>query len=305
MRQLELYKYNPGQCSPEEIEATFVSREAILEEILNDLRARAKSPTNQHFLIIGPRGIGKTTLLIMIRHRVMTDESLRCAYLPLQTAEEEYSIDSLRDLFAKTLNLLMESETSAGLSLPREINKLSSVTDSDRVISRGEPPLTLSSQIQASETEAPVMKGPSQVLPESADAKLSTVADLPTLLPTPDASNRTPFNGCAKLVILRNGPVGKTYLLDAPEIRIGRWDADNGHFPEIDLTDDDIDRKISRSHAKITSENGQYFIEDLGSLNGTFVNRSKRLVQGQKAPLNDGDELIMGKLFFRFEMGKT
>ncbi len=159
-------------------------------------------------------------------------------------------------------------------------------------------PLTLSPQVQASGME---VSEPG--VPKPVDATPSTVADLPTPLPTPGASSSAPVNGHAKLVILRNGPVGKTYPLDAPEIRMGRWDADNGHFPEIDLTDDDIDSKVSRSHAKITVENGQYFIEDLGSLNGTFVNRGKRLVQGQKVLLKNGDELIVGKMFFRFETG--
>jgi predicted component of type VI protein secretion system len=82
-------------------------------------------------------------------------------------------------------------------------------------------------------------------------------------------------------------------------------DADKGHLPKIDLTDDDINSKISRNHSKISFENEGYFIEDLGSLNGTFINQGNRLVQGQKAPLNHGDELIMGKLFFRFEVRRT
>ncbi len=108
MPQLELYRYNPGQCSPEEIEATFVAREDILESIVKDLRSGANVPTNQHFLIIGPRGIGKTNLLLMLKRRVLTDDALRGSYLPVETAEEEYSITSLRDFVAKILALLSE-----------------------------------------------------------------------------------------------------------------------------------------------------------------------------------------------------
>ncbi|MBM4085097.1 MAG: ATP-binding protein, partial [Planctomycetes bacterium] len=106
MRQPLLYKYNPSQCSPEELEATFVVREQILGSILDDLRARSKAPTNQHFLITGPRGIGKTNLLLMVRYRVAADQALSRAYIPVQTAEEEYSIATLRDFFAKILDLL-------------------------------------------------------------------------------------------------------------------------------------------------------------------------------------------------------
>ncbi len=113
----ELYKYNPGQCSPEEIEATFVAREGILESILDELRARTKSRSNQHFLLIGPRGIGKTNLLIMIRTQVNKDKELSGAYVALQTAEEEYSISSLRDFFSRILELLIEEVSDSDLGL--------------------------------------------------------------------------------------------------------------------------------------------------------------------------------------------
>ncbi len=120
MRQLELYKYNPGQCRPEELEATFVGREVILDNILSVLRERTNTPTNQHFLIIGSRGIGKTNLLLILKHRVENDDALFKAYLPLQTAEEEYSIVSLRDLFTKVLELLLAVEPDDDLRASAE-----------------------------------------------------------------------------------------------------------------------------------------------------------------------------------------
>jgi len=120
MRQLDLYKYNPGQCDPEDLEATFVAREAILENILGLLRERAAAPTNQHFLIIGPRGIGKTNLLLLAKHRVQNDDALKQAYIALQTAEEEYSIVSLRDFFSKVLELLLEVESNDDLRAAAE-----------------------------------------------------------------------------------------------------------------------------------------------------------------------------------------
>jgi hypothetical protein len=120
MRQLELYKYNPGQSSPEEREATFTAREDVLRLILKDLRAGLKSPTQQHFLLIGPRGIGKTMLLLMTSDAVKKDKRLRRGYLPLMTAEEEYSISSLRDLFEKILELLVEAEPGEALEAAAE-----------------------------------------------------------------------------------------------------------------------------------------------------------------------------------------
>ena len=108
----------------------------------------------------------------------------------------------------------------------------------------------------------------------------------------------------AKLVIERGRSVGKQFMLSAEESQIGRWDADGGVFPDIDLDSDDPEAKVSRRHARITIVEGKYFVEDLGSTNGTFVNRGKRLSPGTRQPLNDGDEIIVGKTFLRFRVVK-
>lgn len=106
----------------------------------------------------------------------------------------------------------------------------------------------------------------------------------------------------AKLVILRGGTQGKEFTLDGEIISIGRWDPDGGAFPEIDLTNDDIEAKISRKHSRILVKDGSYLLEDMGSLNGTYINRGPRLVPGEPQEIKDGDEVIMGKTFFRFEI---
>ena len=106
----------------------------------------------------------------------------------------------------------------------------------------------------------------------------------------------------ARLVIERGKSAGKQFLLSAAESQIGRWDADGGIFPDVDLDSDDPEAKVSRRHARITMNDGQYFLEDLGSTNGTFVNRGKRLSPGERHPLKDGDEIIVGKTFLRFHL---
>ncbi len=104
----------------------------------------------------------------------------------------------------------------------------------------------------------------------------------------------------AKLVLIKDGLQGKEFTINSDVTNIGRWDADSGAFPEIDLTNDDVDAKISRKHAKIISKNGQFFLEDYGSLNGSYINRGKRLRSGDPEPIKNGDELLLGKTFFRF-----
>ncbi len=104
----------------------------------------------------------------------------------------------------------------------------------------------------------------------------------------------------ATLVIERGDAIGTEFALSADESFIGRWDADNGIFPDVDLDAHDPEAKVSRRHARIIHQKGRYLVEDLGSTNGTFVNRGRRLIPGNAQLLNDGDEIIVGKTFLRF-----
>ena len=108
----------------------------------------------------------------------------------------------------------------------------------------------------------------------------------------------------AVLVIERGSSAGKQFSLSDEEANIGRWDAEGGVFPDVDLDSDDPEAKVSRRHARISRRNGQYAIEDLGSTNGTFVNRGRRLAPGNSHPLQDGDEIIVGKTFLRFRIAR-
>lgn len=106
----------------------------------------------------------------------------------------------------------------------------------------------------------------------------------------------------AALTIERGEAVGTEFPLATEESYIGRWDADNGIFPDIDLDSYDAEAKVSRRHARIIFQNNRYVIEDLGSTNGTFINRGRRLIPGNPHVLNDGDEVIVGKTFLRFNI---
>src|SRR5262252_773143 len=108
----------------------------------------------------------------------------------------------------------------------------------------------------------------------------------------------------ATLIIERGISAGKKFPLSGPESNIGRWDADGGVFPDVDLDSDDPEAKVSRRHARISLADGSYLIEDLGSTNGTFINRGRRLAPGDRHPLKDGDEIIVGKTFLRFRVAK-
>jgi hypothetical protein len=132
--------------------------------------------------------------------------------------------------------------------------------------------------------------------PEFAGGRVSAGLSFSSLRSTPKPH--------ARLVIEKGRSSGKQFMLSDVEAQIGRWDADGGIFPDVDLDTDDPEAKVSRRHARITLSNGQYFLEDLGSTNGTFINRGKRLPPGQRQALCDGDEIIVGKTFLRFHIVK-
>ena len=122
--------------------------------------------------------------------------------------------------------------------------------------------------------------------------------------PVPFTGERAQNSGVAHaaLTIERGDVPGTEFRLVNDESTIGRWDADNGIFPDVDLDAHDADAKVSRRHARIIRNNGSYSIEDLGSTNGTYVNRGRRLLPGNSQPLADGDEVIVGKTFLRFQI---
>ena len=120
-----------------------------------------------------------------------------------------------------------------------------------------------------------------------------------------DSAERRPNRGThARLIIERGESADTEFQLSAEESYIGRWDADNGIFPDIDLDAHDPDAKVSRRHARITFRDNIHMIEDLGSTNGTFVNRGRRLLPGSPQVLSESDEIIVGKTFLRFHVNR-
>ena len=105
-----------------------------------------------------------------------------------------------------------------------------------------------------------------------------------------------------RLVVWRGGIRGREYHIQEGNNLIGRWDPDAGAFPEIDLESEDEEAKVSRKHAVIERRGEKASIEDLGSLNGTYINRGSRLKPSTQYTLSPGDEVIVGKTFLRFEV---
>jgi pSer/pThr/pTyr-binding forkhead associated (FHA) protein len=88
--------------------------------------------------------------------------------------------------------------------------------------------------------------------------------------------------GTALLVVLRGPNTGARFLLDDDEVTSGR-------HPDSDIFLDDV--TVSRKHAVFRRSPGGFRVHDVGSLNGTYVNRA--LVD--EAVLSTGDEVQIGK----------
>jgi hypothetical protein len=115
-----------------------------------------------------------------------------------------------------------------------------------------------------------------------------------------------PFDGkSAQPIIIRVSILDSGRQIEFPlskEISMGRLDATTATFPDIDLTTDGaLEKGVSRRHAKITRKGTELYLEDLGSVNGTFLN-GKRLTPYLPHVLNNKDELRLGKITMRIHL---
>jgi hypothetical protein len=96
-----------------------------------------------------------------------------------------------------------------------------------------------------------------------------------------------PETGPALIVRTGGGRTGETFSPQGERTTIGR-------SPDCGVFLDDV--TVSRRHAALVQRDRGWMIEDLGSLNGTFVNRRRV----EAAPLEDGDEIQIGKYRLTF-----
>jgi hypothetical protein len=160
----------------------------------------------------------------------------------------------------------------------------------------------------ASSAEPEPEPAPAAAAPEPAPAAAEAPAAEAPAAEAPTGELNKPAAGAApapaaafkaRLTVIRGGRKGQEFPLEDGKNLIGRWDPETGSFPEVDLEQDDPEAKISRKHAMIIIENGKLTIEDIGSLNGTYVNRGNRLIPGTPIDLKTGDEIIIGKTFLK------
>lgn len=101
--------YNPALLKKEDLIRGFVARQPMLDRLLDDLRREAPGSTPQHQLIIGQRGLGKTTFLRRIAFAVEDDSALADTWMPLVFPEEQYNVASLADFWLNCVDALSDA----------------------------------------------------------------------------------------------------------------------------------------------------------------------------------------------------
>ena len=112
-------KFNPGTFqSDEEVTEQFVVRTRELGTVLEILGGNVDSPSCQHVLVVGPRGRGKTMLLVRVAAELRTDRRLSESLFPVRFMEESQEIFNVADFWLEALYHLARetAERDPGLS---------------------------------------------------------------------------------------------------------------------------------------------------------------------------------------------
>jgi hypothetical protein len=152
--------------------------------------------------------------------------------------------------------------------------------DNARFCSQCATPLVRTDRVSAGETTSMIFTGMEPADGEPGDQAAADAAVVDTLPPN------------TALLVVRRGPnEGSRFLLDSELTEVGRR-------PDSDIFLDDV--TVSRRHAEFYRQGGKFAVRDVGSLNGTYVNRQRI----EEVALNAGDEVQIGKFRMVFLQGR-
>jgi len=117
------FLFNPGSLEPDQLLEEFVGRQDLLERLLGVVRTNRRDQPQQHILLIGPRGMGKTMTLLALTYRTERDPQLAREWMTLVLPEELYGVGDLADFWlivAERLYAQTEQASTAVDSLRTE-----------------------------------------------------------------------------------------------------------------------------------------------------------------------------------------
>ena len=127
-------KYNPGFLTDDELVGSFCVRTTEFEMLVEVLRECTGS-SNPHQIVIGPRGSGKTSLLLRVAAEVRRDPGLAAGFFPVVFAEESYEVSTAGEFWLECLSHLsvQAPRREDGPDLQRTFAELRTVRD-DRAL---------------------------------------------------------------------------------------------------------------------------------------------------------------------------
>ena len=215
--------------------------------------------------------------------------------LPRTASAEALDTCEIIEINSTTFDTMIRANIEIAVRMLRKLsNRLQEANRKIELLSRatasGKPATAAAARVTAVD-----MDQPAESPPPAATAAPSAGVQA---APKPIGEVEVP-EGAFALLILEGG--SRHFPITADTALIGRYDPVTGTRPEVDLTQVDINRSVSRRHARIVLKDGAFLLfEEVGALNGTFVN-GQRLAVGTPAPIVSGDKLGLGMVSLVFK----
>lgn len=123
MDRHKLTLYNPAELEKEDLIEGFVVRHKPFNTIMDEIKGQKPKSSLQHFLIIGQRGMGKTTLMYRIKYEIENDEKLNQNIIPVSFSEEQHNIVDLGDVWLSVARSLEQTHPELFADLLDEIEE--------------------------------------------------------------------------------------------------------------------------------------------------------------------------------------
>lgn len=216
--------------------------------------------------------------------------------LPRTSAAEAVGDIELIEINSATFDRMIRANIEIAVRMLRKLSnrlqeansRLESLTQADSVTRREAVATRVDMDRPATPPGPPPEPAPEPAAPSAA----------PPATPVSTADIEVP-KGALGVLVLEGG--GRVFPLMGAAAVIGRFDPVTGTRPEIDLTQVDINRSVSRRHARLALQDGAFHLmEEVGALNGTMVNGQK-LTPGKAQALASGDRIAVGMVALLFK----